>query len=358
LPPPGLIEQARRMFAVRAKRGSDFVERYGHARPPMGIKAFGDKMMVAIGSTIYQQAQEGEYNFLNAIHDHALHLFGDDMLAAEEAKPLDERHPALQWMAAYVERLLSLRDAENKDPAASQIGAGAAWFRFAYDLHTIADNAKLEAIMKRRLLEVGSFQGARHELAVAALCITAGFNLQFEDETDNTKTHFEFVAVDRFSETRVAVEAKSRHRFGVKGFTRGKDVPPGSTVGIRDLMLSAYKKVTDLPFYVFVDLNLPAANDEEVWKGWNTELDKTMWELDQEGYFDPAIDNGMFFVNDPSHYLRDERIGKDGDRLWLRHYRSAKPQTPHPDPDVFDRFLKAHTQRLAPPVKFLDPNGG
>ena len=163
LPPPGLVEEARRMFAARKKRESDFEERYGHARPPMGIKAFGDKMMVAIGGSLYQLTREGEYSFLDAIHDHALDFFGLAMLEAEESKPLDERLPALQWMAAYADHVNKLHAEGNATANASQIGAGAAWYRFAYDLYTIADNAKLEAIMRKRLVDVASFQGARHE---------------------------------------------------------------------------------------------------------------------------------------------------------------------------------------------------
>jgi hypothetical protein len=323
----------------------------------MGVKAFGDKMMVAIGGSIYRQSWDGEYTFMHAIHDHALEFFGVPMLEAEEKKPLDLRHPALQWMSAYVDHTNRLHKAGNTDANAKQIGAGAAWFRFAYDLHTIADNARLEAMMKTRLLDIGRFQGARHELWVAALCISAGFTLAFEDETDNSRTHFEFVAVDRFSSTRVAVEAKSRHRFGVKGFASGKDISPGATVGIRDLVLSAYKKATDLPFYVFVDVNLPPASTEEVWEGWISEIDKTMWELEQEGYFSPSTDNAIFFVNDPSHYLRDERIGLSSDRLWMKHFQATEPRTPHPTPDVIDRFRKAQKQRLVPPLEFPSTQG-
>ncbi len=356
LPPPGLLEKARRMFAEQGRREKDYQERYGYARPAMAVRAFGDKVMIAIGSRLYQQTRDGDYTFLDAIHDHALDFFGVQMLEAEEMKPLNERHPALQWMAVFVDHTNKLHDEANANPREGQIGAGAAWYRFAYDLYTIADNAKLEALMKRRLLDVKMFQGARHELWVAALCITAGFTLEFEDETDNTMTHFEFVAVDRFSPTRIAVEAKSRHRYGVKGFVGGKDVPPGATVGIRDLVLSAYKKQTNLPFYVFVDVNLPPAATEEIWEGWLLELNKTMWELEQEGYSDPSPDNAIFFANDPSHFLRDEQIGHDADRLWLKHYQAMNPRTPHPTPDLIERFRKAHRQRNVPPVDLVDSN--
>jgi hypothetical protein len=36
---------------------------------------------------------------------------------------------------------------------------------------------------------VKSFQAARHALAVAAICIAAGFTIDFEGETDNTAKH-------------------------------------------------------------------------------------------------------------------------------------------------------------------------
>ena len=61
------------------------------------------------------------------------------------------------------------------DPSAGQIGAGGAWFRFGYDLFTIRDNAKLHARLRERLLNAQDFQAARHELAVAAICVSAGF---------------------------------------------------------------------------------------------------------------------------------------------------------------------------------------
>ena len=352
LPPPGLIEQARRMFAAREKREREFIEQHGYARPPMAVKAFGNKMMVAIGGSLYQQTREGDYTFLHAIHDHALHFFGVPMLEAEEAKPIDERHPALQWMNAYVHHSNKLHAEGNTDPRASQIGAGAAWYRFAYDLYTIQDNAKLEAVLKKRLLNPDSFQGARHELWVAALSVAAGFELQFEDETDNSKTHPEFVGTDKFSSTRIAVEAKSRRRKGAYGFAGGKDVPPGESVDIRQLVLDAYKKKTGLPFYIFIDVNLPPAPDEATYERWILEIDKTMWDLEQEGYGTPATENVIFFSNDPSHYLRDEQIGNDSDRLWLKHYLSNEPRVPHPDPDVLERFKKSHSQRLAPPRDF------
>lgn len=353
------LDKAREIFRGREMREREFVEKYGHARPPMAIRAFGDKMMVAIGGSIYQQTREGEYTFLDAIHDHALHFFGEPMLESEEKLPLDKRHPALQWMASFVDHHNKLIAQGNTDSSAAQIGAGAAWYRFAYDLYTIQDNAKLEAILKKRLLNPDTFQGARHELWVASLSVGAGFTLEFEDESDTSKKHPEFVGSDRFSDAQIAVEAKSRRRRGAYGFSGGRDVMAGQIVDIRQLVLDAYQKKTELPLYVFVDLNLPAA-DETTYEKWQAEIEQTMSDLALEGYAAATPANVVFFSNDPSHYLRNEQIGKREDNLWIKYFKATEPAVQHPEPDVLERFMKAWQQRAVPPRDFpmLDmPNG-
>ncbi len=351
--PPSVLAEVARRFQEKEEKQRQFVEHFGHARVPVRSQ-MGDKWLVAVGGNIYAQTREGPYEFTNAIHDHALMLFGDDFLAAEEAKPLAERHPAIQWMHTYVEHSQLMRELGNTDPRATQIGSGAAWFRFAYDLFTISDNATLEARLKERLLDPKAFQAARHELKVATICVVAGFELQFEDEQDNSRKHPEFIASDRFSSTRIAVEVKSRHRRGVQGFGGGRDINPGDHVDIRQPVVEAYKKDTTLPFYVFVDTNLPPVADDAVWDRWMLEIGQTMSDLQAEGYADPCPANCVFFSNDPSHYLAEEQIGNAADRLWMTHYTALAPRFPHPAGEVVERLMRAHAQRLAPPGKFSD----
>lgn len=344
------IEHVTKIFREREEREREFVDRYGHARPPMAVK-FGENMVVAIGGSIYRQTREGDYTFLHAIHDHALHMFGEPMIEAEEKKPLNKRHPALQWMEAYVAHHNKVMAEQNPDPRAFQIGAGAAWYRFAYDLYTIQDNANLQAALKKRLLNPDTFQSARHELWVAALSVAAGFELHFENESDNSTTHPEFVGTDKFSKARIAVEAKSRRRNGAYGFVSGRDIKPGTVVDVRQLILDSYKKKTELPFYVFVDVNLPSG-DTDTYSRWQLEIDQTMADLEKEGYATPAPANIIFFINDPSHYLRDEHIGNKEDSLWTKYFVATQPAVQHPESNVLERFMKAWRQRGAPPRDF------
>lgn len=135
------------------------------------------------------QTQEGPYNFMNAIHDHALHFFGSDYLDKEEKKPFDQRNTAVQWMLSYLDHKQELEQQGKNTEIEGQVGVATAWFRFCYDLYTIRDNSKLERRLKERLLSNRSFQSARYELLVAAICITAGFDIDFEDETYLGKTY-------------------------------------------------------------------------------------------------------------------------------------------------------------------------
>jgi hypothetical protein len=337
--------EVARYFAERNRAEAEYVERYGAARQPITVDFNGKEMMV-IGGSIVTQSRDGPYGFTDLIHDHALHFLGDAFIDAETFKPSGDRHPAVHWLLATVARDKEIAAEEKINPH-RQSGMGAAWMRFAYDLFTIADNAELQKRLRQRLLSPRNFQGARHELRTAAMCIAAGFTLEFEDESDSSRTHPEFIGHDKAQNIRIAVEAKSRHRYGVQGFTGGHVVEPGESVGTRKLVLEAYKKQVNLPLYVFIDVNLPT-DEGPSWQRWMSELDKMMLDLAAEGYADGCAANAVIFFNDPSHYVGDGQIGLESDRLWLRHFEAEAPKHTHP-PGVLARLLKSFAQRIAPP---------
>jgi hypothetical protein len=345
------VKEVVEIFQRQEAERQTFTERYGHVRPPQAVRV-GGKIFTILEGGIYSQIQKGPYNFVNSIHDHALHFFGIDYLEHEEKKPFNQRNTAIQWMHSYVDYMQELKRQGKNAEIEGQVGVGAAWFRFAYDLFTIRDNAKVERRLKERLLVNRSFQSARYELWVASICITAGFDLDFEDETDTSTRHPEFIATDRYSPAKITVEAKSRHRRGVQGFVDGADVKPGIKVGIRGIVLDGYKKSSAFPLYIFVDVNLPPVEKIDVWQRWMHEIDVTMSDLAAEGYADPCPANIVFFTNDPSHYVGTGRIGNDSDKLWMKYFEAKNPRVCHPETDICGRLLKAYEQRRSPPENF------
>ncbi|REG49233.1 hypothetical protein B0G80_5579 [Paraburkholderia sp. BL6669N2] len=80
------------------------------------------------------------------------------------------------------------------------------------------------------------------------------------------------------------------------------------------------------------------------------EIRNTMLDLDAEGYANSSPANAIFFGNDPSHYLAEQEIGNDADRLWITYYVAKTPRIPHPEQDIVSRLMRAHEQRLSPPA--------
>ncbi len=341
---------AIRIFREKEKVREIFISEHGHIRKPQVMK-MGDRHIVAIGNQIFRQANPGPYNFVNAILDYALLVFGDEFLEKEEGKPFEDRHPAIQWLHKYVEHHEKTRARKDAKIEDFQIGAGAAWTRLAYDLYTIRDNAELQETMVRRLRNIDTFQAARHELWVSALFVAAGFEINFENEADNSKRHPEFIAVEKQTGIKIAVEAKSRRRQGVKGFTGGQSYKKTDKVNVRSLVVDAYKKSGDIPLYVFVDVNLPPATVEQQ-RVWFQELDNMMNDLAIEGYYNPCPAHGIFFHNDPSHFI-DGLISNDTDHLWIKHYEDKNPDKPYPK-NIIERLATAHNQRAIPPDEIPD----
>lgn len=341
---------AIRLFQEKERARKLFLAEHGHIRKPQLLKV-GDKHIIAVGSELFAQTDPGPYNFINAILDYALHVFGDEFLEEEENKPFEDRHPAIQWLHAQAKHHNTTIAREDATPEDFQFGIGAAWVRLAYDIYTIRDNSDLQEVMIRRLRNVGTFQAVRHELWVAALFVAAGFEINYEDESDNSRRHPEFIAVEKGTGAKVAVEAKSRRRQGVKGFKGGRPFAEAVKVDARGLVMDAYKKAGDVPLYVFVDVNLPPATEEQR-NVWFQELDEMMNDLAMEGYFDPCPAHAIFFHNDPSHFV-NRLISLDTDNLWIRHYVDYQPDKPYPS-NIVERIMAAHHQRAIPPQEAPD----
>jgi hypothetical protein len=170
---------------------------------------------VAAGNTLYWSPKWK--TFADFLAGYMKQILGADWGNAEIAKPLNERHPIMQWYEEYChfQREHYTNGEVRSAPATGVVNC---YLGLAYSLYLIKHNVALQDRLLKRLKSVIQFQGAYYELSVANCLIRAGFKLELENETDSTAKHCEFSAVSKTGK-KYWVEAKMRSVVGLLGKT-------------------------------------------------------------------------------------------------------------------------------------------
>jgi len=282
----------------------DYLRRhvFGQVRPIIHTDWKGYKW-VAVGSEIHYSKKWR--TFPDFLQDYIKRVLRPDWGQAELAKPLEERHPVLKWYDGMC------RFQQKQTPGPDGIygtvpnSAMRAFLLLAYDLYVLRHHSALQQEVVQRLKHMDQFQGARHELFVAATCIRAGFGINFEDETDGARTHPEFVAKHIRTGQTVSVEAKSRHRAGVLGQLGEAKDPEKMRVRIGALLTRAFRKEVHHPYVVFIELNLPPTAGLVFEKPW---FRKVMDGVERAGAGEDDGDsfNLLVITNHPDHYVEGD----------------------------------------------------
>lgn len=263
----------------------------GLGRPIISLQHKGYRI-VAVGNRLYWSKK------WKTFHDFLMYyikaVLGSDRGNDEIAKPFEERHPILQW---YHKVCLYQQETIEKPGEiynAPMIGAVAAYMRLAYNLYLLAHNIKIQTRLIERLKDKGQFNGAYYETYVAAACIKAGFDLEFENENDVSRTHCEFTAICRRTGNKYSVEAKSRQA--------GKE-----HAIIRNQLNNALKKEANHKRVVFIDINVPDNGNKEKNIRWLRESLKSLRHNEETLMIkgNPAPEAYVFVTNHPYHYNLD-----------------------------------------------------
>lgn len=244
-----IIEQGRRHFEKHKAQELQRQKQQGLGRPIISTEHKGYRF-VAIGNKLHY----GKWKtFSDFLHNYIKQTLDGEWGNAEIAKPLAERHPLIQWY----DKVCHLQAAHAKEPGAlfsmPMTGAVSAYNRLAYNLYLIAHNGKdIQTRLIARLKNKDNFQGAFFETQVAAWLIKAGFELEFEDESDRTSKHCEFTATYMATGEKYSVEAKSREIESTNS-SRAK-------VGRK--LYEALEKKANHKRLIFLDLNKPLHTQE------------------------------------------------------------------------------------------------
>lgn len=285
-------------------------DKFGEVRPIIHADFKGYKFVAVGNQLIYSQNWKTFPDFLLTYIGTAL---GPDWGNSELKKPFEQRHPIANWYVGMCHFQAKQKRGADGIFDAIPDGNMAAYLRLAYDLYVIKDNVAFQNGIIERLKIKDQFQGARYELFATATCIRAGFKILYEDESDRSKKHTEFMAIHKETGQKIYVEAKSRRRPGVLGFPGDITDISEYKARVRRMLNKALQKPASEPYVIFIDLNLPPAPGKIFNKPWFQEVWESIYEDGGPTYERPDPYNLVILTNHPEHYGEEGEPVPSGD---------------------------------------------
>jgi len=287
----------------------------GKVRPIISLDHQGHKFIAVGGRLHYSKSWKTFHDFLI---DYIKDVLGSEWCNSELKKNLPQRHPIIQWCNSVDTFLKKNIKKEGDVYSAVCTGVVGAYLSLAYDLYILRHHSLLQSRLIERLKNIGQFQGARYEIYTTASFIKAGFEIEFEDETDRSSTHCEFVATHKKFKRKYSVEAKSRHRSGFLGHIGGpvKELD-AIRLQIGNLVNNALKKKADHTRIIFIDINMPPREGSIFEKNWFDQLGKTLTKIERDGVDGkPCPPAYTYFTNHPYHYVGENEIEPSRDFIF------------------------------------------
>lgn len=266
---------------------------------------FQGKRVRAVGSRLYHSLPLEE-----TFHEFLIRLLKDvvgmSWGQSETQKPPQEQHIIVKWIKEMGELCKSGMGRPEDDKgiikSTEPTGNVQSLLCLAYDIYIVMHCVDLPDALVARLKNKDNFQGARYEIAIAAIFARAGFDIEWVE--DKIHKHCEFIATHKQTKEKIAVEAKSRHRPGVletEGVT-----PDFSTIktGIERVYNRALKQQpSSIPFLVFIDLNFPITPELPPFqKKWFPELRALVEKHGKPTPENPDKITALFITNFSWHY--------------------------------------------------------
>ncbi len=315
--------------------------KFGNVRPAVWTRAHG-RTVVGVGNEIWYGPSTT--TFPEFLIFYLIGHLSHEWVLEESAKPEEERHSVVTWLEGVFNQLAE--QAKEKQEQKPQVlwvkpsGYMKSCVDLAYDIYTLRHHSVLQDRLIERLKIRDQFQGARYEAFVAATMIRAGFDIKFEDEADRSRKHPEFIATDKATGEKMAVEAKSRHRKGVLGQPGQQQAETDLSLRVRPLINKALEKKTDYPYVIFLDINMPPHEGHIEERPWFQQFKHTVSQTHvPDGKKDEFA--AIIFTNIPSHYDATFAPAPKGDVLTVG---SGKPKKPVSEPSVLLRIHQAASQ--------------
>lgn len=256
-----------------------------------------------VGDKLFLRRQEETF------HEFLFFFFGQIMghqwFEKQKQLPQEKRHEMHRWHDVVTTFWKSLRSDILVGDHFSAEAPGDVWdlLTLAHDVFHLSNAGTFNKKLKRRLLDYHDFQGVRYEIAVAALLTRAGLKVESVPQAHDKKRH-DWNAYDPSTGTKMAVEAKSRHRLGALHEHGEPDTEKIHRGDVANLIGQALdQNPGDCPFLVFADLNVPREPGVPIeQRPWFNDVWQDMQSLGTPTPENPDEFTAVFFTNFWHHW--------------------------------------------------------
>ena len=327
---PGTLGDAERFWLENARHYDRSPKHGGRSylpgEPPPPVVFKNTPVMIVGNQLVYTAPGRTIHELLRTLVAHAL---GTKWADREMGKPEDERHPIAQWFHDWNRVIFDSPDSKPIGSTKYEAPAdGGSWrlLLLGRDLWQLQHSDALPKSLKARLRDPVHFQGALHEIAVAAIVARAGYRISWNDARRSPTGRPEFVGTPLVRGSPLEVEAKSRHRPGVLGQAGQRNASGELIVDVRGLLRDAMRKdPAGRAYLIFIDLNSPSRLTQEAARRLLAEIEAMTTGLVSKGVGPGDGFNALIVTNIAHHY---------GQALsapplpWYAVFPRAKPQFP------------------------------
>lgn len=295
------------------------------------------KKVWALGSKIYirEQLNETFHDFLIFILTETL---GDAWITEQHSLTKSNKHFLYFCFQEYKKWRDSLIKKSSLLPTQRWEGVPNGWtkhlFCLAFDVASLEHTGGIPHDLLKRLRNKNEYQGARYEIAIAAIFARLGFSIKWNESSGDRLKHCEFLALSATGMT-IAVEAKSRRKYGVinepgdpdhEANLRGKKI---KQLLNKARLKSEYGK---MPFIIFIDVNAHMGTGEK-WTEipWVRDVLLSARRSTPVTIENPDLCTATYFTNFSFHYHEDNESN-------FQEHLSAIPlhtRFPPSDPQLF-----------------------
>jgi hypothetical protein len=292
------IAAAKQKFLAMETAEANRRRIFGEVRPQIATRFYGKKI-VAVGDRIYRV--ESEDTFVDFLDKFIKTEFGLHWWNGECQKPEKDRHPLIRLAFLKHQHFLMNSKKDGNFFTTEVDGPTKEFLSVAYDLYVLRHHSVLQKKLIKKMKIPNTYHSFRYEAYVAAVMIKAGFEIEYEDETDGTSRHPEFTATHKKSGIKCSVEAKQRNRqlpITLEDWKDGAKVKLGITHLIRD----AVGKDQGIPFILFVDIGAPPIEGNPFEKPWSKEILDSPSSSGARNQDGKDLFNVVVFTNRPAEY--------------------------------------------------------